>query len=229
MIKPLLECYEIVKRLGSDDQQTVAVDHASFHVLEGEAIALVGPSGGGKSTLLSLLGLMLDPSSGLLEVNGVAAPETDAARALMRNDYFGYVHQNYAVVPAQSALWNTSIPLDYARPRVTKSERRKRASAVLAQVGLGDKAQRQAGGLSGGERQRVAIARSLVNNPRVVLADEPTASLDSATGLGVINLLLAMRSRGGAVVIATHDPRVADRCDRVVAIRDGRLEHHSVR
>lgn len=224
MIPPLVECQGIVKVLGRGARETVAVNEVSFGLRSGEAIALVGPSGGGKSTLLSILGLMLVPTKGVLKVEGSDAPEVDGARARLRNGFFGFVHQDHAVVSSQSALGNACIPLEYARPRLSRADRRARGLDILAQVDLTDKADRRAGDLSGGERQRVAIARSLINNPKVILADEPTAALDTVTGMAIIELLLDVRSNGAGLVIATHDRMVADRCDRVVSIRDGRLQ-----
>jgi putative ABC transport system ATP-binding protein len=227
MTSPLVECQGLVKVLGRADDQTVAVNEVTFELHAGDAVALMGPSGGGKSTLLGILGLMLRPTQGVLKVGGVVAPESDVARARLRNSYFGYVHQEHGVITSQSALGNACIPLEYARPKVSAAERRTRGEKVLARVGLAEKAHRRAGDLSGGERQRVAISRSLINTPTVILADEPTASLDTITGMAIIDLLMDAKAHGVGVIIATHDYEVARRCDRVVSIRDGRLERNS--
>ncbi len=205
------------------DSDTHALQEASISIRRGEAVALMGPSGCGKSTLLGVLGLMIRPSSGSLEVHGDVVDNDERRRANLRNEYFGYLHQDFAIIDDESVASNVVIPLEYAVPRVSKAERARRVSEVLAEVGLSWALTRRASRLSGGERQRVAIARSLVNNPTLLLADEPTAALDSVTAADLITTLLTVRGRGASVLLATHDPMVADRCDRIVRMVDGRL------
>ena len=141
----------------------------------------------------------------------------------MRNEYIGYVHQDYAVIPYETTLANTRIPLEYARPRLSRRKQVSTAIGALQRVGLGELATRRAAQLSGGERQRVGIARAMINNPRLVLADEPTAALDTENARQVVDLLKNLATAGSAVLIATHDPRVSDQCDRVIHLQDGRL------
>ncbi|MDO4888268.1 MAG: ABC transporter ATP-binding protein [Actinomycetaceae bacterium] len=211
-----------------------ALDDVSIAIQAGEAVAIMGPSGCGKSTLLRIMGLMLTPSSGRLDVGATTAIDLPASgrggrnasaadKARLRNEFFGFVHQDYAIVDDETVEANISIPLEYARPRIKKDERRRRAASAAQQVGMAKAMGKAAGKLSGGERQRVAIARAIANGPRVILADEPTAALDGATARSVIGALLERRAEGTAVVLATHDPRVAERCDRVVQLLDGRL------
>jgi ABC-type lipoprotein export system ATPase subunit len=166
---------------------------------------------------------MLRTDTGEVRLNGVPVPTAERRRAQVRNKVFGYVPQDYAIVDNESAERNASIPLEYASPRVGRRDRRARTLAALDAVGLAWAARTKTARLSGGERQRVAIARALLNEPSVVLADEPSAALDGATAHEVVTLLLAVRERGAAVLIATHDPRIAERCDRVVRMADGRL------
>lgn len=220
----LIEARGLSKSFTTVAGEVRAVVDADLVVEPGEAVALMGPSGCGKSTVLQLVGLMQSPDRGKLAVDGTRAPERDADRASLRNRFFGYIHQEYAVIEDEPVWKNIAIPLDYARPRVGRAQRRARAEAVLAEVGLPTLADARARTLSGGQRQRVAVARALVNQPRLLLADEPTAALDAQTGAQVVALLMNVRTSGGGCLIATHDPLVAERCDRVVTMRDGRID-----
>ncbi|WP_315584968.1 ABC transporter ATP-binding protein [Actinomyces viscosus] len=201
-----------------------ALSSVSLALDQGESVAAMGPSGCGKSTLLGVLGLTIPPDSGTVLVDGEPAPTGPSQRARTRNRLLGLIPQDGAVVDHLTALENVALPLEYSRPRISRKERRERARKALEDVGI---AWAEAAGpqqLSGGERQRVAVARALVNRPRCILADEPTASLDSATAHDVALLLVSQSSRiGGCLVIATHDPHVASTCDRLLTMRDGRL------
>ncbi|WP_017972613.1 ABC transporter ATP-binding protein [Actinopolyspora halophila] len=219
----LLRASGLSKTYGQGRLRVEALHEVSLSVESGEAVALMGPSGCGKSTLLSLLGLTLAATSGDLVIDGERAPTRERQRARLRNAFFGYLHQEFAIVEDDSVANNVTIPLEYARPRVSRRQRRERARRALDDVGLEWAPHRKASELSGGERQRVAIARALVNEPGLVLADEPTAALDVATAQEVMTLLLAMRGQGTSVLMATHDPRVAERCDRVIGMEDGGL------
>lgn len=219
----LLECYEISKVYGKDRQRIEALKLVELSIADGEAVALMGPSGCGKSTLLGVLGLMVRPSSGRLLLHGIDVSGDERRRAQLRNEFFGYVHQEFAIIESETVEQNVMIPLEYAFPNVARNERRSRVQGALSHVGLEWAVYKRASHLSGGERQRVAIARALVNNPQLVLADEPTAALDSLTAQEIITLLLSVRQRGASVLVATHDPQVAARCDRVVRMVDGCL------
>lgn len=222
-VSALLRSYEVSKVYGKDRQRIAALQRVDLTIANGEAVALMGPSGCGKSTLLGVLGLMIRPSSGQLLLNGVEVSDDERRRSRWRNEFFGYVHQEFAIVDYETVEQNVMIPLEYASPRIGRNARRSIAQEAMFHVGLEWAAHKRASQLSGGERQRVAIARALVNKPNLVLADEPTAALDSVTAQEIITLLLSVRQRGASVLVATHDPRVADRCDRIVRMSDGCL------
>ncbi|SFE26995.1 putative ABC transport system ATP-binding protein [Actinopolyspora alba] len=219
----LLRASGLSKTYGQGRLRVEALREVSLSVGVGEAVALMGPSGCGKSTLLNLLGLTLPVTSGELLVRGEPAPTRERDRARLRNEFFGYLHQEFAIVESDTVAANVTIPLEYTRPRIGRRQRLERARRAVESVGLGWALRRRAAELSGGERQRVAIARALVNEPHLVIADEPTAALDLATAREIVTLLLSMRQRGASILVATHDPRVAERCDRVVAMSDGGL------
>jgi ABC-type lipoprotein export system ATPase subunit len=201
-----------------------SLDDVSLTVAVGEIVAVVGPSGSGKSTLLHLLAGLDRPDAGRVEVAGVAWSSlrgSDLAR--FRRRTCGFVAQGSSLLPPATAAENVEVPL--LLDGVADAERRDRVTEALAQVGLEAEANKLPDQLSGGQQQRVAIARALVNNPAIMLADEPTASLDSATAIAVVDLMLEMaRARHSSVVLVTHDPTVADKADRVVALRSGRLD-----
>ena len=219
----LLQADKVSKVYGEGRLRTEALREVDLSIGVSEAVALMGPSGCGKSTLLGVLGLMIRPTSGRLLLRGVEVTGDERRRARWRNEFFGYVHQDLAIIDDETVEQNVTIPLEYASPRVRRNARRARAREAISQVGLEWAVHKKASHLSQGEHQRVAIARSLVNEPDLVLADEPTAALDSVTAQEIITLLLAVRQRGASVLLATHDQRVADRCDRIVRIRDGYL------
>jgi ABC-type lipoprotein export system ATPase subunit len=223
---PLLVARGLVKRYRRDataDPPPALVD-ADLTVLAGEFVALVGPSGSGKSTLLQLLGGLDAPDSGSVSLDGsdYARLDDDALTRLRHRD-LGFVFQFFNLMPTLTARENAMFPaLLGGLPR---TEARRRADALLAEVGLDGLGDRYPDELSGGQQQRVATARALVNGPRVVLADEPTGSLDRAAGRDVLDVLGRLaRERRVAVVMATHDPEAAARADRVVRLRDGRIE-----
>jgi putative ABC transport system ATP-binding protein len=201
-----------------------ALQGVDLDVRAGEMLALVGPSGSGKSTLLNLCGLIDRPDAGTIELRGTAVHALDEGRStLLRRDALGFVFQGFNLVPVMTAAENVELPLFLAG--VSTAERRRRVAEALAQVGLGGHAAHRPDALSGGQRQRVAIARALVKRPALVIADEPTASLDSHSADQVLELLRERcHAQGAAFVIATHDDRLTRRCDRVVRLLDGRIE-----
>ena len=208
-------------RLGAS--RVPAVRNVSLAVHAGELVALAGPSGSGKSTLLHLIGCLDRPDAGDIRLGELHVSHMPAgALAAVRRDRLGFVFQSFNLVPVLTARENVEYPLLLAG--VGRVDRRARVDELLERVGLGDKHGRRPRELSGGERQRVAIARALVNRPALVLADEPTANLDSATGADVLDLMDDLRDRlGMAFLFASHDPRLIDRMDRIVELRDGAL------
>ncbi len=204
-----------------DHEVVVALDHVDLEVASGEFVAITGPSGGGKSTLLHLLASLDRPDSGTALVDGHDLARLDDAAGYRRN-VVGLVFQLHNLLPHLDALGNVEIAMfDTARPR---AERRRRAGELLSDVALGGKGHRKPPELSGGERQRVAIARALANDPHVLLADEPTGSLDTRSVQQVLALLQRLRDeRPLTIVLVTHDPTVADAADRTVELVDGRI------
>jgi putative ABC transport system ATP-binding protein len=229
--EPVLAVDDAVRayRIGGDDGTEVrALKGVTFAVDEGEFVTIVGPSGSGKSTLLHLLGALDRPTSGSVRFSGRdVADLDDAALAELRNAQIGFVFQQFQLLPRTAALANVALPLVYAG--VPKAERRERAAAALEAVGLAHRLDHRPAQLSGGEQQRVAIARALVTRPRLLLADEPTGNLDSATGVEIMALLTALNAEQGvALVVITHDLEVAALAPRRIHIRDGRIERDVV-
>jgi putative ABC transport system ATP-binding protein len=211
----------LVKRFRSGQGQIAAVDDVSLAVDPGEALALMGPSGSGKSTLLHLIGGMDAPSAGSVLVGGIEVARLRGAEAARYRRTVGFVFQGFHLLGALSALDNVLASLI---PRGLAEHYAPAARELLECVGLGDRFGALPGELSGGEQQRVAIARAMIAEPVLLLADEPTGSLDSATGMGVIELLLSLRrERGTTLILATHNQAVAERLDRSVRLRDGRV------
>ena len=201
-----------------------ALQGVDLTVQRGEMLAVTGPSGSGKSTILNLCGLIDTADSGEILLGGSPVAQADETqRTLLRRDALGFVFQNFNLVPVMTVAENVDFPLFIAG--VPAAERRERVAAQLQAVGLLDHALHRPDALSGGQRQRVAIARALVKRPRLVIADEPTASLDSHTADQVLELMRERcQAEGAAFVIATHDPRLSRRCDRVLSLLDGRLQ-----
>ncbi len=201
-----------------------ALQGVDLTVQRGELLALTGPSGSGKSTILNLCGLIDTPDAGDIALDGQSITGLDEnQRTLLRRDALGFVFQSFNLVPVMTVAENVDYPLFLIG--VPAAERRQRVAAQLKAVGLQDHAHHRPDALSGGQRQRVAIARALIKRPRLVIADEPTASLDSHTADQVLDLMRERgRAEGAAFVIATHDSRLTNRCDRIVALLDGRIQ-----
>ncbi len=201
-----------------------ALRGVSLTVASGEFVALMGTSGSGKSTLLSLLGLLDHPTAGeyWLEDVPVASLNRNALSEL-RGQRIGFIFQSFNLLPRLSAWENVALPLAYRGGKVRHAEQRKQALAALERVGLSDRAGHRPTEMSGGECQRVAIARALVTHPAVILADEPTGNLDSATGVEIMNLLQELHTEGRTIVMVTHDPAIARHAGRTWTMRDGRL------
>jgi putative ABC transport system ATP-binding protein len=217
----MIEVRDLVMRLASGEGEITILDGVTLDVPAGEVAAVTGPSGSGKSTLLGLLAGLDQPTSGSIVVNGVTVTALDEDRlARFRRETIGYVFQAFHLIPTLTALENVGVPLELAGVRQPLEQ----AAALLHEVGLGRRQRHYPVQLSGGEQQRVAIARAMALGPSVLLADEPTGNLDSATGAAIMDLLLRLRSeRGATLVLVTHDPMVARHADREIALRDGRI------
>ena len=218
----LLELHDIHKvyQLGSEEVR--ALDGVDLSVATGEYVAIMGASGSGKSTLMNLLGCLDTPSSGTYRLNGVAVEALDDEElAAIRNEEIGFVFQTFNLLARTSALRNVALPLVYAG--VSKRVREERARHALERVGLGGRLTHRSNELSGGQRQRVAIARALVNEPSILLADEPTGNLDSTTSAEIMALFDELNQSGNTVVLVTHEDDIAEHAHRVVKLRDGKI------
>ena len=204
------------------EAEVVALRGVDVRIERGEFVAIMGPSGSGKSTLMNLIGCLDTPTSGTYECDGVDVSTLDAEElATLRRDKIGFVFQGFHLLPRMNATDNVAMPLGYAR--VAPAERRQRALAALASVGLAERAGHRPNELSGGQQQRVAIARALVNSPPILLADEPTGALDSKTGEEILALFKRLRDDGHTVILITHDAQVAAHADRTFVMHDGEL------
>ncbi|MGD8374362.1 MAG: ABC transporter ATP-binding protein [Candidatus Woesebacteria bacterium] len=221
----MLQVINVTRQFTSGDVVVKAVDNVSFKVPQGCFASIIGKSGSGKSTLLSLLGALDKPSSGKIVVGGKdIADMNERAVNTYRRKEIGFVFQNYNLVPNLSAIENVMLPMEFARTSV--NDRRLRATELLEQVGItGDKQQRRPGRLSGGEQQRVSIARALANQPKLILADEPTGNLDSQTGKMIFDLLHNLAKTEKTTIIAvTHDLSIAGKTDMTFTLNDGKIK-----
>jgi ABC-type lipoprotein export system ATPase subunit len=218
---PVIEL-RAVRKIYPAAEPVVALDGVTLSIEPGEFLAIMGPSGSGKSTLMNLLGLLDRPTEGSYRFDGdEVARLSDGQLARLRRERMGFVFQSFNLFPRKSALDNVALPLTYAG--VGAGERRRRAAAMLDRVELTDRATHRPKALSGGQQQRVAIARALVNEPAVILADEPTGNLDSRTGREILVLLQELHERGVTLLVVTHDDQVARHAGRIVRLADGRV------
>jgi len=218
----LIELQNIFKKYQMGTTTINALNGLECKIEKGEYVALMGPSGSGKSTLMNVIGCLDSPTSGIyLLIGQDVSGMTDDELANVRNVEIGFVFQSFNLLPRTSALENVALPLVYAG--VAKKERLERAQAVLEKVGLGDRGDHKPNELSGGQRQRVAIARALINNPSIVLADEPTGNLDSKSSAEIMHLFQAIHDEGNTVVMVTHEEDIAQYAKRTIRMRDGKL------
>jgi putative ABC transport system ATP-binding protein len=223
MSTDVVAIHNVSKIFDGGDNRVVALDNVSVTIAKGEMVAFMGASGSGNSSLMTIIGLLDVPTSGTYLLDGIETSGLDrTAQAGVRNQKLGFIFQNFNLLPRLSALQNVALPMVYARVGV--SEREARAKAALEAVGLGNRLNNRPNELSGGQKQRVAIARALVNNPAILLADEPTGALDSRTGHEIMALFRQLnREQGITVVVVTHDAEVGKQMDRIVSLRDGQL------
>jgi putative ABC transport system ATP-binding protein len=219
----LIQLSNVSKTYDAGELAVQALRGIDLRVEKGQMVAIIGPSGSGKSTLMHIVGCLDAPTSGTYTLDGRDVSTLSGFQlAAVRNQKIGFVFQTFNLLPKASLLRNVELPLLYAG--VGASERRERAREALARVGLGERLKHKPSALSGGQRQRAAIARAIVNRPSLILADEPTGNLDSKTGVEILQIFHEMHERGETIVIVTHDPRIAEQCERVVKIVDGQVE-----
>ncbi len=218
----LIEFDQVCKFYHMGDTVVRAADHISMKIDRGEFVAIVGQSGSGKSTCMNIIGCLDVPTSGTYKLGGKDVSHMNRnEQAAIRNEMLGFIFQQYNLLTKLTLMENVEVPLIYAR--VSTAERHARAKAVLEQVGLGDKLKNKPNQLSGGQQQRVSIARALVRNPPLILADEPTGALDSRTGREVLGMLQDLHKQGHTVVLITHDNSIAVEAQRIIRLEDGRV------
>lgn len=223
MSREVISISDVTKFYVMGQEVIKALNGVSISVKQNEYVALMGPSGSGKSTLMNILGCLDSPTKGSYVLNGTdVSGLIDDQLAEIRNKEIGFVFQTFNLLPRLSALENVELPLIYAG--MTKTARRERAKEVLGQVGLGDRMTHRPNELSGGQRQRVAIARALVNNPSIILADEPTGNLDTKTSVEIMAMLDEIHANGNTVILVTHEEDIAEYAHRIIRMRDGKVE-----
>lgn len=222
MAPALIELEDVSRHYQMGGERVRALDGVSFSITKGEMVAIVGTSGSGKSTLLNILGCLDRPSGGRYRLRGRDVKDlTDDERSAVRNQEIGFVFQSFQLLSRAPAWKNVTLPLVYRG--VDRSQRQKLAREALDRVSLGHRAGHRPNEMSGGQRQRVAIARALVSDPSLLLADEPTGNLDSATGEQILKLFAELHQDGNTIILVTHEPSVAARCPRAIRVADGKV------
>jgi putative ABC transport system ATP-binding protein len=223
LVSPLISMEGVTKTYDAGELAVQALRGVDMRIEPGQMVAIIGPSGSGKSTLMHIMGCLDAPSEGCYLLEGQDVSSLSGFQlAAIRNQKIGFVFQTFNLLAKASLQRNVELPLLYAG--LTGAERKERARDALARVSLLERAKHRPAELSGGQRQRAAIARAIVNQPSLILADEPTGNLDTKTGLEILEIFDGMHAKGETIVIVTHDPRIAERCERVVSIVDGRIE-----
>jgi putative ABC transport system ATP-binding protein len=224
-INSIIQTIGLYKIYGMGDIQVNALDGVDLHINEGEFVSIMGPSGSGKSTLMNILGCLDRPTEGRYILDGEDVSDLNKAQlALLRNRQIGFIFQSYNLLSRTSALRNVMLPLLYQRnSSLSQAEREEKAMAALEAVGLADRAHHEPMELSGGQQQRVAVARALINDPVLILADEPTGNLDTKTGAEILALLHDLHSRGRTLAIVTHEQEIAEQTQRTIILRDGKI------
>ncbi len=226
-MKELIRCVDLKKFYHVGTQTVKALRSISVSMYKGEYVAIMGPSGSGKSTLMNIIGCLDTPTGGTYILNDTDVSQlADDRLAEIRNKEIGFVFQTFNLMPRYNALENVMLPLIYAG--VGKQEREKAARIVLDNVGLSDRISHKPNELSGGQRQRVAVARALVNNPSIILADEPTGNLDSKTSVDIMQLFSQIHQMGNTIILVTHEEEIAKHAHRIIRLRDGEIEHDEV-
>lgn len=221
--KIIIETKDIAKRYVMGTEVVQALKTISITIKKGEYVAFMGPSGSGKSTLMNIIGCLDSPTSGTYILNGKDVSDmTENELAEVRNKEIGFVFQTFNLLPRQSSLENVALPLIYAG--YSKTARTEKAQKVLESVGLGDRSLHKPNELSGGQRQRVAVARALVNNPSILLADEPTGNLDTKTSYEIMELFAEIHNKGNTIIMVTHEEDIAQYAHRIIRLRDGLIE-----
>jgi putative ABC transport system ATP-binding protein len=222
----IIQTEDITKVYGMGDAQVRALDGVSLEIKENEFVAIMGPSGSGKSTVMNILGCLDRPTSGKYYLAGEDISDLDKTQlAIIRNERIGFVFQSYNLLPRTSALENVILPLLYNRTsQFSEAEQKEKAVDTLEAVGLGDRLQHQPQELSGGQMQRVAIARALINDPVLILADEPTGNLDSKSGKEIMDLMTELHQKGSTIVMVTHEDEISAYAQRVIRFLDGQIE-----
>lgn len=222
--QPLIIINDIGRKYVIGAETIHALKSVSLNIEKGEFVALMGPSGSGKSTLMNILGCLDTPTKGDYILNGIQVSQmTDNELAEVRNKEIGFVFQTFNLLPRSSSLENVALPLVYAG--IGRAQREDRARKALENVGLGNRVEHKPNELSGGQRQRVAVARALINNPSIILADEPTGNLDTKTSVEIMGLLEEIHSKGNTIILVTHEEDIAQHAHRIVRMRDGLIEN----
>ena len=227
MSNEVINIKDIKKIYKVGNQEVRALDGVDLHIGRNEYVAIMGPSGSGKSTMMNILGCLDSPSSGQYILNGTdVSSMADSQLAEVRNKEIGFIFQSFNLLPRYSALENVALPLIYSGD--TRTERERRAEEALESVDLTDRMHHKPNELSGGQRQRVAVARALVNNPSMILADEPTGNLDTKTSVDIMKLFAKIHNKGNTIIVVTHEEDIARHAHRIIRLRDGKIESEEI-